>query len=649
MLRSTKQNDIKLFPYRPRRYQREIVETIRECLEERIPLVLESGTGSGKTVCAVSQCLDFSINNDKKILYVTRTNAQQRQVITEARKIREVFPDTRENIFAVGVQGRAHTCLLARDDPELSKGSAEELARFCSEMKKGKRKKKCRYFEKLGENPDLLEDIKEWIREKLPTVEEIVERCRESKVCPYEINRMMIPYANLVVAPYIYVFDDNLRNLIIDLMGKGEEDIILVVDEAHNLPEYLRSLLSSYLSVYATNQCLSESERYGDPFIFKNLKLSEFLLVVRDVIDQIRGEFLKGNNHDALLPDDYFASILCERFDIREKDLRAIGEQLIIYGEEIKDIKQREGKLPRSYIHKLGVFLLSWLDIGDGDFVKLVVDETDGKNPRIEIYCLDASLAAAPIGKFYTSIHMSGTLSPLEEYRDSLNLPPDTKLVSFPSPFPKENRKIIYSPLVSTRYEEIKFSEEMINRIKDIIVEICNTFNRNIIVFFPSFELMNRFLDGGLIKDIKKTIYVERREMKQDELMETILKFKKRGSRGNVLLSVVGGRISEGMDFPAEELEIAIIVGIPYPKPTSRQKALQRYYDAKFGKGWEYAINAPTARKLLQSIGRLIRNETDRGIAIILDRRAPRFRKYLGVMKVSADTIRDIGNFLEED
>jgi len=160
---------------------------------------------------------------------------------------------------------------------------------------------------------------------------------------------------------------------------------------------------------------------------------------------------------------------------------------------------------------------------------------------------------------------------------------------------------------------------------------------------------MNRFLDSGLIKDIKKTIYVERREMKQDELMETILKFKKRGSRGNVLLSVVGGRISEGMDFPAEELEIAIIVGIPYPKPTSRQKALQRYYDAKFGKGWEYAINAPTARKLLQSIGRLIRNETDRGIAIILDRRAPRFRKYLGVMKVSADTIRDIGNFLGED
>jgi len=60
-------------------------------------------------------------------------------------------------------------------------------------------------------------------------------------------------------------------------------------------------------------------------------------------------------------------------------------------------------------------------------------------------------------------------------------------------------------------------------------------------------------------------------------------------------------------------------------------------------------MHAPTARKLLQSIGRLIRNETDRGIAIILDRRAPRFRKYLGVMKVSADTIRDIGNFLEED
>ena len=647
ILKSIEASEIELFPYKPRKFQREIVLAIRESLESGTPLVLESGTGSGKTVCAVSQALKFSIENGKKIIYITRTNAQQRQVITEVRNIRKRFPEFKEDIFAVGVQGRAHTCLLARSDPELSKGSAEELSRFCSEMKKRKREDGCPYFENMNDKFDEVEKLGEWIKDYIPTTEEIIERCRTLVMCPYELNKIMVGDANLVVAPYIYVFDDRLRNLLLDLMGISEGDAVLIIDEAHNLPEYLRDLLSSYLSVYAVNQCITESERFGDPFIFKSIKLSNFLLVVRDAIDQIRSDFLRENENDALLSEDTFLSIISDSLDITRKDMRSIAEQLVLIGEEIKEIKQREKKLPRSYIYRLGVFLLSWIDMDDERFVRLVVDETEGKNPRIEIYCLDPSLGAEPIERFHTSIHMSGTLSPLEEYKDSLSLPEDTRLLSFPSPFPKENRKIIYSPAVSTKYEEIKFSDDMVDKIKSMIVEICNNFNRNTIVFFPSFDLMNDFINRGLVKEIKRTIYLERREMRQDELMDIVLKFKKGRGKGNVMLSVVGGRISEGMDFPAEELEIAIIVGIPYPRPTARQKALQNYYDKKFGKGWEYAVNAPTARKLLQSIGRLIRDEKDRGIAVILDRRASRFRKYLGDLKISGGIIKDIRDFLE--
>ncbi|MCK4902337.1 MAG: ATP-dependent DNA helicase, partial [Thermoplasmatales archaeon] len=116
---------------------------------------------------------------------------------------------------------------------------------------------------------------------------------------------------------------------------------------------------------------------------------------------------------------------------------------------------------------------------------------------------------------------------------------------------------------------------------------------------------------------------------------------------GAALFSVIGGRISEGMDFPAEQLEIAAIVGIPYPKPTARQRGLQRYYDIKFGKGWEYTVEAPTARKLLQSIGRLIRDEKDRGVAIILDNRAPRFKKYIRDIDESKNLMEDIRKFMD--
>jgi len=92
-------------------------------------------------------------------------------------------------------------------------------------------------------------------------------------------------------------------------------------------------------------------------------------------------------------------------------------------------------------------------------------------------------------------------------------------------------------------------------------------------------------------------------------------------SGGGVLFAVTGGRISEGLDFPDKDLEVAILVGIPYPKPTARQEALRRYCDMRFGDGWGHSSRIPATRKMRQSIGRLIRSEKDRGVAVILDRR----------------------------
>jgi len=157
------------------------------------------------------------------------------------------------------------------------------------------------------------------------------------------------------------------------------------------------------------------------------------------------------------------------------------------------------------------------------------------------------------------------------------------------------------------------------------------------------------FRNKGYFTDIERCLYVEEQAMSQSDLMDLVIDFKRCGvenSNGAALFSVIGGRISEGMDFPAEQLEIAVIVGIPYPKPTARQRGLQRYYDLKFGKGWEYTVNAPAARKLLQSIGRLIRDENDRGVAVVLDKRAPRFKQYISDMRESKNLLADISSFM---
>ncbi|MBA3043532.1 hypothetical protein FP804_00155 [archaeon] len=101
------------------------------------------------------------------------------------------------------------------------------------------------------------------------------------------------------------------------------------------------------------------------------------------------------------------------------------------------------------------------------------------------------------------------------------------------------------------------------------------------------------------------------------------------------------------MDFPGKTLEIAVLVGLAYPSPTAKQKALQNYYDIKFGKGWEYTVRAPTIRKTLQCIGRLIRNENDRGAAIILDKRAKHFRSHLDLYETN-NVVSDLKKFFHE-
>lgn len=149
-----------LFPYKPRKNQTAIMQTIKNILASKGTLVFESGTGSGKTICTISSALEYALENNKKIIYTTRTNAQQRQVIIELRGIRKKAKDCKQNIFGVGIQGRANMCLLARNNPELAKGTAEELSRLCSSEKKKARsssiigkEKGCIYYKKFLNSP----------------------------------------------------------------------------------------------------------------------------------------------------------------------------------------------------------------------------------------------------------------------------------------------------------------------------------------------------------------------------------------------------------------------------------------------------------------------------------------------------------------
>ncbi len=625
------------FPYPARKGQEELISWVENAIERGTHLVVEAGTGTGKTVSALFPSLKKALASGRRILYLTRTNSQQTQVMRELKAIKD---SNRLAVYGIAMQGRSGMCPLAMSDEELKHGNAEELAKLCSDRKKrvlGGETDACPYYAGILKYD--MENLRKWVFEEVPDAAKFTAYCIEEGICPYEANKALMSGAILVSAPYIYFFEPGIRRALLGWMGVSIGDLIVIVDEAHNLPEYARELVSAQLSMRSLSYASGEVDRFGNPEVLNGIAVSDVLDTVRNAIISIADEYIPEKEEDSFVPEKAFETELMAGLGINSVKLDRIAANLMNFGDIIKEKKKEEGKLPRSYIYLLGDFISFWSHLEANEYIKLV---KGGDVPKLEAYCMDASVATDALNMVHSSIHMSGTLEPLEEYRDTVGLSFDTELRMAESPFPPENRLLLYSGSATTRYEDMRRNPANISVLEDMALEIASFPGKNAAVFFPSFSLMDRFLADGWHMRAGKRVYIEERGLGGSELMARVDGFRR--DRGAVLMAVMGGRISEGIDFPSESLEIAVIIGIPYPKPTAKQRAMERYYEVKFGKGWEYTVKAPTTRKLLQTIGRLIRSEDDRGAAVILDRRAVQFADSIPV-KESDNPVKELKSF----
>ncbi len=622
------------FPYSPREGQIQFCQLVRSTVMRGTNLVLESGTGTGKTVCSLVGALAEAMAHGRKVVYLTRTNSQQRQVMLE---MRQLAPSL--GAFAMGVQGRKSSCPVARDDPELSSGSPDELSRMCQERKRRAMSgegKGCPFYKATREVDTA--SLLTWCRSELPTVEGFIEHCEDRGLCPYEMMKEMVAYAHVVTAPYAYFFVPFIRDRFLGWLNIPMTDVILVIDEAHNLPEYAREINTLTASDRMLSMVDREIDDFGDPEVKEGVSARDLNQSMMGLLDVAQAEYLL--DEDGLIPPDFIVEGLMTDFRTTSHSLGAMANDLMVYGDVVRESKRRMGRLPRSHMHSLGAFLTYWMQMDEEHHVRLIIG---GDNPSFQSYCLDPSIAAGAMRDSHATVSMSGTLTPMEEYRDSLGLPQDTMMRHMASPFPPENRRVVHVPGVTTRYEVMTRDPEARRRIADQIVELANAVDVNTMVFFPSHTLMES-MAHRCVPDIRHRVSIERRGMSQSELMDTVTRFSEH--RDTVMFAVMGGRVAEGMDFPGDALELAVLVGIPYPKPTARQRALMHYNDLRFGRGWDYTVKVPAVRRMQQAIGRLIRSEQDRGMAVILDERAKRFSELLGSTPCQ-DPVAEVKAFLD--
>ncbi len=597
------------FPYEYRPVQEDIVRLVRETVREGRPLVMESGTGTGKTSVALAAAMEATVGTHTKIIFLTRTKSQQRQISLEAKAISGLT-----EVLCVPMQGRGpSTCPYIQNNSELSRGNSEELSKLCATLKKGNTEAgHCPFFD--GITNEKMESCVSFMRTMNPDPEDFKDFCVVNSICPYETAKRMLPYADVVSAPYAFFFIPAIRDRFMEWMGIGERNAVVIIDEAHNLPSYLRDIQTYRITARGLEMTANEAEENDDPEVLDGLTVTDTVTLMKEILADAQAEFLVREND--LLPPGYLQEEMMVRLGLNTFEIRNLLINMAEAGEAIADRKKLNRKLPRSHIKTLAMNLLCWLGCEDSSHVFLV---SGGDNPFLEAYCLDPHDAATPLLECRSTVHMSGTLEPLKFYAQETGLfQPELKC--FPSPFPKGNLEVCYVQDVSTKYTEMLAEEGIYERLKEHVIQLVNCVHRNTAVFFPSYALMERFIRDDVPAILNRDVYYESRDMPQSELMEQVTEFRCR--EGSVLFAITGGRISEGLDFPGKELELAIIVGIPYGRPSAKQDALIGYCQSRFGRGWDYAVKVPAIRKMRQAVGRLIRSEKDRGIAVILDRRA---------------------------
>ena len=236
----------------------------------------------------------------------------------------------------------------------------------------------------------------------------------------------------------------------------------------------------------------------------------------------------------------------------------------------------------------------------------------------IKLYCLDASRFMASImARLNSTVLFSATLSPMAYYMDVLGGKSDDPSMILDSPFPKENLKLLIAPKISTRY---KNREQTYQKVADYLQTFVHAKVGNYFIYLPSYEYLEKILP--LLKfDDGVEVHIQSKDMTEMDKNDFISHFKEGTDHTVVGLAIIGGAFGEGIDLVGDSLIGVAIVGIGLPKINFESNQIVEYYKLNEINGFNYAYTYPGMNKVMQAVGRLIRTEKDRGVALLIDER----------------------------
>ncbi len=578
----------------PRRAQNYLVAEIAKTLcgqyhkSNRI-LVAEAGTGIGKSLSYLMAAIPVAVHDNRKVVISTATVALQEQLVNKDLPLFRRITD-REFSFILA-KGRQRYC-CAEKLATASGVDGGQLAMFETKPKKKDIELLETMYRSLAQGK-WDGDRDAWPKPIDDRIWQLIvsdkHSCNNSlpghRGCPFQKARSELDKNDVIIANHSLVMADA------DLGGgvilPEPENTIYVFDEAHHLPHVARDHASASASLKGAAAWLENQSKELKQF---SKKANQSVAKIADLI----AERVKDGELAARLAEPALA-------------------ELGFYIQRLENLAQ-VWHLMAEPTREKGAPLARWLETHpdrEGDFIVSVSPLEIGWQLDQQIWsrCIGAVLVSATmraLNSFHYFCHQVGIDGKPES---------GTQFLALASPFDYQNQAELLIPAMKYEPSAPQFTEYLI----EILPKYLEDKKANL-VLFSSYWQMNQVAEALSSEFIKRgwALQVQGESSRQ----EILKKHKKLVETNKTSVLFGTGSFSEGLDLPGELLENLVITKIPFGVPTSPvEQAHSEYIEKKGGNPFMQITVPDASKKLIQSVGRLLRKERDSGRVTILDRR----------------------------
>ncbi|CAK9783872.1 unnamed protein product [Cutaneotrichosporon oleaginosum] len=596
-----------------------------------------------------------------KVYFASRTHSQLRQLTAELLKTTFTADDAadEDRVSAVPLASRKQMCI---NDKVRALAREDKMNEACLDMQKSG-VKRCPHLPPKADEGPLL-DARDAVLATVRDIEDLVVEGRRAGVCPYYATRRATKQAQLVTLPYNLLLQKNAR----EALGIDLTDQIVVIDEAHNLIDTILGIYSASLPASHVSSAAAQLTQYLQRFRSRlkprhALMIQQTLTVLRGLVG-VCSTFAKGKEASEMMDVNALMGRVGRSADavnllelvgyLKESKL---ARKVSGYAESLEE-KEQKGREKRSTAARhasiaafrgVEALLLSLTDARDDGRVIL---GKDGDAVTLKYVLLNPAERFAEVVAAARSVILAGgTMEPLADFYTQLfpSVPRERfATLSCAHVIPKTN---LLTQVVTRgpRKVDLEFTfakrrdAGLMAELGAVVQSTIGLVPDGVVVFLPSYAFLDALKAAWRdllpkLEQRKQIFYEPQTSGEVDAVLREYalaIDAPKTNSAGRprsgaLLFAVVGGKLSEGINFSDRLGRCVIMAGLPFANAASAElQERMRYVERLPGAGADAArelYENLCMRAVNQSIGRAIRHAGDYAAILLVDARYARPR-----------------------